>query len=87
MRYDWESIIKDQESSGLSVKEYCEQNNLKSSSLYSAKRNRKSDTLIDTPFYPVEIIEPKKLVISMCVDGHRLEFDSVLLDRVIGALK
>lgn len=38
-------------------------------------------------FLPVKVIEPESTLISMNIDGHTVEFDSSLLNKVIGALR
>lgn len=87
MQYDWKKIIEDQKESTLSVKEYCKQNNICVSSFYKSKKRLKDDKLENNLFVPVEVVHDTHSHISMNIDGHYLEFDPALLDKVIGALK
>ncbi|WP_300083019.1 hypothetical protein [uncultured Thomasclavelia sp.] len=87
MQYDWKKIIEDQKKSTLSVKEYCKQNNICVSSFYKSKKRLEDDSIENNLFVPVEIVHDTHSIISMNIDGHYLEFDPDLLDKVIGALK
>lgn len=86
MKYDWKKI-NDQATSGLSITKYCNENNIATSTFYKNRRKFLNETTTDQVFIPVEVIEEKNSFISMSIDGHTFEFDSTLLDKVIGALK
>lgn len=87
MQYDWKKIIEGQKESTLSVKEYCKQNNICVSSFYKSKKRLEDDKLENNLFVPVKVAHETRSIISMNIDGHYLEFDPDLLDKVIGALK
>lgn len=86
MKYDWKKIIDDQMNSGLTVNKYCDEHHLAVSSFYKNKRKIQEDFSTDI-FLPVEVIDDTSTLVSMNIDGHTVEFDSSLLDKVIGALK
>lgn len=87
MKYDWKKIIEDQENSGSSINKYCHENHIAVSSFFKNKRKLMDKTSDNDVFFPVEVIEPKSTLISMNIDGHTVEFDASLLDKVIGALR
>lgn len=87
MQYDWKKIVEEQKESTLSTREYCKQNNIPISSFYRQKKSLENDTLENNLFVPVKIIHEPSSHISMNIDGHYLEFDPILLDKIIGALK
>ena len=87
MQYDWKKIINSQKESTLSVKEFCRQNNICVSSFYKSKRRLENDELQSDLFVPVEVVDDAHPNVSMTIDGHCIEFDPALLDRIIGALK
>ena len=45
------------------------------------------DELLSDLFVPVEFVDDAHPNVSMTIDGHCIEFDPALLDRIIGALK
>ena len=76
--------------SSLTITEYCKQNNISISSFYKNKSRLKDMKHEDDIFIPVEVVQDFHSHISMAtmtIDGHYLEFDPVLLDKIIGALK
>lgn len=87
MKYDWKKIIEDQKSSGLSISEYCHENNITVSLFYSNRKKLLDEVSHNDVFLPVKVIEPESTLISMNIDGHTVEFDSSLLNKVIGALR
>ena len=87
MKYDWKKIIEDQKCSGLTVTQYCHDNNIATCQFYSNRKRVMNQASLDDAFLPVEVMEPASNLISMIIDGHTVEFDSSLLDRVIGALR
>ena len=87
MQYDWKKIINSQKESTLTVKEFCRQNNICVSSFYKSKRRLENDELQSDLFVPVEVVDDAHPNVSMTIDGHCIEFDPALLDRIIGALK
>ena len=87
MKYDWKKIIDAQKHSGISIKEYCYENKINVSSFYKNRKKLLADSSDNDVFLPVEIIHPQPALVSMNIDGHTVEFDSSLLDKVIGALK
>lgn len=91
MQYDWKKIINSQKESTLTVKEFCRQNNICVSSFYKSKRRLENDELQSDLFVPVEVVGDAHPNVSMTIDGHCdghcIEFDPALLDRIIGALK
>ena len=87
MKYDWSKIIVNQQNSGLSVKKYCKINKICVSSFYKAKNRLNNEDVEVKEFIPLEVIDHCQSMISMNIDGHTIEFDSLLLDKVIGALK
>lgn len=87
MKYDWKKIIEDQGNSGLSINKYCHENKINISSFYANRKKLSDEVSNDNVFLPVEVIEPKSTLVSMNIDGHTVEFDSSLLDKVIGALR
>ena len=87
MKYDWKKIIEDQENSGLSINKYCCENKITVSSFYANRKKLLDEVSHNDVFLPVEVIEPKSTLVSMNIDGHTVEFDSSLLNKVIGALK
>ena len=46
-----------------------------------------NDELQSDLFVPVEVADDAHPNVSMTIDGHCIEFDPALLDRIIGALK
>lgn len=76
-----------QKESTLTVKEFCRQNNICVSSFYKSKRRLENDELQSDLFVPVEVADDAHPNVSMTIDGHCIEFDPALLDRIIGALK
>lgn len=87
MKYDWKKIIDDQLNSGLTVNKYCDKHHLALSSFYKNKRKIQKDSVSTDIFLPVGVIDDMPTLVSMNIDGHTVEFDSSLLDKVIGALK
>ena len=87
MKYDWNKIVNDQQMSGLSVKDFCSQNNIILSSFYKNKKKIQELSTHNDIFMPVEVIDYNTSLISLNIDGHSLEFDPSLLDSIIGALK
>ena len=87
MKYDWNKIVNDQQMSGLSVKDFCSQNNIILSSFYKNKKKIQELSTHNDIFMPVEVIDHNTSLISLNIDGHSLEFDPSLLDSIIGALK
>ena len=87
MKYDWESIILNQIESHLTVKQYCKEKNICSSSFYKAKKKYKEESQNNSVFEPVEVVENHQSNVLLTIDGHIVEFDSLLLNKVIGALK
>lgn len=85
--YDWKKTIENQKESTLTVKEYCRQNNICVSSFYKSKRRLENDDLQNHLFVPVEVVHDIPSNISMNIDGHHLEFEPELLDRIIGIIK
>ena len=57
------------------------------SSFCKSKIRLENDELQSDLFVPVEVVDDAHPNISMTIDGHCIEFDPSLLDRVIGALK
>lgn len=66
---DWNTIIQDQLNSGLSVKQYCEDNHIAQSVFYKYRKKLYEDTQQPAivTFTPVEI---KNEDISFTIDGH-----------------
>ena len=87
MKYDWIKIVEDQQKSGLSVSKYCKTHKICVSSFYKAKNKLNAEHDEMNTFIPIEVIDHCQSKISMSIDGHTIEFDSLLLDKVIGALK
>lgn len=87
MKYDWENIIVNQIKSHLIVKQYCKEKDIGSSSFYKAKRKYKEQSQSNSAFEAVKVVEHHQSNVLLTIDGHIVEFDSLLLDKVIGALK
>ena len=87
MQYDWKKIINSQKESTLTIKDSADRTISCVSSFYKSKRRLENDELQSDLFVPVEVVDDAHPNVSMTIDGHCIEFDPALLDRIIGALK
>ena len=86
MKYDWKEIIESQQSSGLTIKQYCEERDIPVSSFYKYKRNIKSVALNTDSFIPV-VVTPSSAPICLTINGYSIECEASSLPYVLGALK
>lgn len=83
---NWTEIIKNQQTSGMNVKQYCKKPGMTTSTFYRHKQLLPKTTDSGEAFSEVTIESPKENI-SMAIDGHLVEFDASLINMVIGALK
>ena len=85
---EWKPIIENYSHSGMTVEEYCRNQGVCVSSFYKFKKRLNDEHPEDIGFTPVTVVDHAfSDEISVCIDGHTLQFNPQLLDRIIGALK
>lgn len=82
MKYDWKRIIEEQENSGMNVTDYCQLHNLSRTQFYKVKKD-----LNNNNFTELNVIDESSNVISIIINGNKIEFNASLIKDVIGALK
>jgi hypothetical protein len=85
---EWKPIIENYPFSGMTVEEYCRNQGVCVSSFYKFKRRLHDEHPEAVDFIPVTVVDHAfSDDISICIDGHTLQFNPQLLERIIGALK
>lgn len=85
-KYDWESIIQEQATSGLTIKAYCDRHNINTCSFYNFKKKIKGQSSIST-FLPLVVTQPlEEERISLRMNQTLVEIPASLLSTIIQQL-
>ena len=85
-KYDWEAIVQDQTTSGLSIKEYCRLHNINVKSFYN--RKKKIPSTPQDVFHSVEVVHTScDSLISLRINHTLIEVPESMLPTIIQQLK
>lgn len=82
--FDWNFILNDQINSGLSIRQYCIQNNICQATFYNHKKLAKHQSDISPAFQPVEIVHDD---ISLTINGIHISCHKNDLHFILEAFK
>lgn len=79
--HDWQSIIKDQQESGLNMKQYCSEKGL---SYHAFKNNKYALQKKQNQFVPIK--QETQATIDLNLNGNQISFDSKVDDLTIARI-
>lgn len=79
--HDWQSIIKDQQESGLNMKQYCSEKGL---SYHAFKNNKYALQKKQKQFVPIK--QEAQATINLNINGNQISFDSSMDDLMISRI-
>ncbi|MCD7888747.1 MAG: hypothetical protein LUG23_02290 [Oscillospiraceae bacterium] len=86
---EWNNIINNQISSGLSIKDYCIKHNISSSNFYKNKKLLADDsndvTECDNQFLPIQVCDYDDKI-TFKLDNHTIECNKEDIKLILGGL-